>query len=103
NLAGIKVSSVQIEELLVQHEALQEAAAISVSPSGGGPSLLIIFAVLHTKIDSQMLQTELQKIIKDQLNPLFKIHAVELIEQLPRTASHKVMHRKLRDVYLRKN
>jgi acetyl-CoA synthetase len=41
----------------------------------------------------------MQQIIRSQLNPLFKIQAVREIEQLPRTASNKVMRRKLRDLF----
>ncbi len=36
NLGGIKVSCVQIEEVLAQHAAVRELAAISVPPPGGG-------------------------------------------------------------------
>lgn len=100
NLGGIKVSSVQIEELLSQHEAVQEVAAISASPPEGGPSLLIIFVVLCKEYDLPVLQKEMQQTIKTRLNPLFKINSVKAIERLPRTASNKVMRRKLRDMYL---
>ena len=102
NLGGIKVSSVQIEELLSQHTAASQVAAISVSPPEGGPSLLIIFAVLHENYDLSVLQKEMQQIIKTKLNPLFRIETVVAIEQLPRTASNKVMRRKLRQMYLEK-
>lgn len=101
NLGGIKVSSVQIEELLAQANGVREVAAIAVPPEGGGPSQLIIFVVMNeaTELISEQLHQEMQQIIRTQLNPLFKIHAVREIEQLPRTASNKVMRRKLRDLY----
>jgi acetyl-CoA synthetase len=38
--------------------------------------------------------------IKDELNPLFKVQDVVLMERLPRTASNKIMRRVLRDEYL---
>ena len=41
----------------------------------------------------------MQRAIKRDLNPLFKIHDVVLIETLPRTASNKVMRRELRKDY----
>jgi len=41
----------------------------------------------------------MQRSISRHLNPLFKVHDVILIDALPRTASHKVMHRVLRDRY----
>ncbi|MDF1746442.1 MAG: AMP-binding protein, partial [Gimesia sp.] len=101
NLGGIKVSSVQLEELLAQATGVREVAAIAVPPEGGGPSLLVIFVVLHEGVlfVADQLQQEMQQIIRSQLNPLFKIHLVREIEQLPRTASNKVMRRKLRDLY----
>ncbi len=101
NLGGIKVSSVQIEELLTQAGGVREVAAIAVPPAGGGPSLLVVFVVMQsgTELAADQLQQEMQQIIRSQLNPLFKIHAVREIAQLPRTASNKVMRRKLRDLY----
>lgn len=101
NLGGIKVSSVQIEELLSQANGVREVAAIAVPPFGGGPSLLVIYVVMQAGIPfvSDQLQQEMQQLIRRQLNPLFKIHAVTEIEQLPRTASNKVMRRKLRDLF----
>ena len=41
----------------------------------------------------------LQKAISGNLNPLFRVHAVCVIDALPRTASNKVMRRVLRDEY----
>jgi acetyl-CoA synthetase len=45
------------------------------------------------------LKKEMQKMIKTELNPLFKIHDVVLVSALPRTASNKVMRRELRSRY----
>ncbi|HAH45336.1 AMP-binding protein [Gimesia sp.] len=101
NLGGIKVSCVQIEELLTQSTGVREVAAIAVAPPGGGPGQLVIFVVMQNRdsfIAADLMQ-EMQQMIRSQLNPLFKIHAVREIEQLPRTASNKVMRRKLRDLY----
>ena len=65
NLGGIKVSCVQIEELLTQHAAVRELAAVSVPPPGGGPEQLVIYVVLHTDVDLQELQQEMQQIHQD--------------------------------------
>ena len=43
----------------------------------------------------------MQQVVRDELNPLFKIHQVLAVEALPRTASNKVMRRVLREMYLR--
>jgi acetyl-CoA synthetase len=41
----------------------------------------------------------MQAAIKRDLNPLFKIHDLVLVEALPRTASNKIMRRELRAQY----
>ena len=97
NLGGIKTSSAEIERVLNQLEGVLETAAIAVPPPGGGPSLLVIFAVLEKDLDLQELQQCMQKQMKEKLNPLFKIHELRSIDKLPRTASNKVMRRVLRD------
>ena len=101
NLGGIKISSVEIERVLNNISGINETAAIAVKPSEGGPDLLVIYAVPaeETEIDAVTWQQKMQLAIKNHLNPLFKIHKVILIASLPRTASNKILRRKLRDEY----
>ena len=101
NLGGIKVSSAEIERVLNTVEGVSETAAISVSPTQGGPSQLVIYAVVAPQVqtDKAKLMASLQAAIKQHLNPLFKISDLEIVEALPRTASNKVMRRMLRAQY----
>ncbi len=103
NLGGIKVSSLQIEELVNSHIAVTESAAIAVSPPEGGPARLVLYIVPNGIVDKELLQYELQKLIKQKLNPLFKIFDVVVTEKLPRTASNKIMRRVLRAAYQKQN
>lgn len=101
NLGGIKVSSVQIEEVINQLEFIKESAAIAISPKNGGPSQLVIYAILiPNNLTSEEQLKKAKLIIRERLNPLFKVEKLIEIDQLPRTASGKVMRRKLRDFYL---
>jgi acetyl-CoA synthetase len=95
NLGGIKVSSVEIERTLSHVDDVSETAAVAVNPPGGGPSLLVIFAVLKNK-SADNLKEKMQNMIREKLNPLFKIHDVKIVDSLPRTASNKIMRRVLR-------
>lgn len=100
NLGGIKVSSAEIEQVLLSVPGVLETAAIAVS-ADGGPSQLVIYAVcpgLATDGKARMAAA-MQQAIKTELNPLFKIHDLVLIDALPRTASNKVMRRELRARY----
>jgi acetyl-CoA synthetase len=100
NLGGIKVSSAEIEQTLRALPGIVETAAIAVSP-GGGPSQLVIYAVCSVaqSLDKKELLAAMQSAIKRDLNPLFKIHDLVLVETLPRTASNKIMRRELRARY----
>ena len=104
NLGGIKVSSAEIEKVMLGVPGIVESAAIAVSPDGG-PSLLVIYAVcapnaVQTK---DQLQSAMQSALKRDLNPLFKIHDVVVIDALPRTASNKILRRELRARSVRKS
>ena len=99
NLSGIKVSSAEIEEVLNTVSGVQETAAVAVSPTGGGPSQLVIYAVLiqpESASTKQELHTTLQAEISQHLNPLFRIHEIIIVDALPRTASNKIIRRLLR-------
>lgn len=104
NLGGIKVSSVEIERVCNEVPGVLETAAIAVSPPHGGPSRLILFAILHADVHAELtldkLKPLLQNAIKANLNPLFHVGEVVLADKLPRTASNKVMRRVIRDEYL---
>lgn len=101
NLGAIKVSSAEIERALAGTPNIIETAAIAEAPLGGGPSELVIFAVPQNRdqIDLPDLKITMQNKINKQLNPLFKINHIVLIDVLPRTASNKVMRRTLRAQY----
>jgi acetyl-CoA synthetase len=100
NLGGIKVSSIELERVMDAHPAVFESAAVAVTPPGGGADRLVAFLVLQKKdADLAALKKELQARLKDELNPLFRLVDVVAVDELPRTASNKVMRRTLRDGY----
>jgi acetyl-CoA synthetase len=99
NLGGIKVSSAEIERTINNLPTIYESAAIAVSPQGGGPSYLVIFVILKTQEEKEKLLKDLSTKLKKDLNPLFKIEDVVIVDSLPRTSSNKVMRRVLRKNY----
>ncbi len=98
NLGGIKVSSAEIERV-ASVAGIAEVAAVAVPPAGGGPSSLWLFVVLEPdcKQPADALQATVQDAIRKHLNPLFKVQELISVDELPRTPTHKIMRRKLRD------
>ncbi len=100
NLGGIKVGSADIERVVAGTPGVIEAAAIAVEPPGGGPSRLVMCVVAEPEAETTELLPLMQARIRTELNPLFKISDVVLVDGLPRTASAKVKRRDLRADYL---
>mmetsp|Transcript_939 Transcript_939/g.1995 ORF Transcript_939/g.1995 Transcript_939/m.1995 type:complete len:761 (-) Transcript_939:1777-4059(-) len=106
NIGGIKVGSVEIENVCNLVENVAETAAVAVRGENGGPSKLVIYVVLELVVDAEkeetykeILKGAMQMAIKTKLNPLFGISDIVISKSLPRTASNKVMRRVLRDNY----
>jgi acetyl-CoA synthetase len=100
NIGGIKISSVELEEVINQHEKVYESAVVSVTQKGQSSISTVAFVVLDTPCSKEIMKEELNRILAQQLNPLFKIHQVIVIRKLPRTASNKLMRRELRAQYM---
>lgn len=95
-LGGIKISSVELENVCAKCPGVGECAAIAVPPADGGPDLLVIFVVLSkdasctlwygmhgckrvkrlsllATVPTSSLKDAIQQEIKTHLNPLFKV------------------------------
>jgi len=100
NLGGIKVSSVELENVIVSHESVVECASVSIQKIGESLEKLIVFAVVNKTIPKEKLLFDLKTMISKRLNPLFKINRLIITNKLPRTASNKLMRKKLRSQYM---
>jgi acetyl-CoA synthetase len=102
NLGGIKVSSIELERVMNKDLHVFETAAVGIAPASGGAQQLVVFVVPAPglpSVDQAGLKAALQARIKSELNPLFRIHELVVVETLPRTASNKVMRRSLRSEF----
>ena len=102
NLGGIKVGSAEIERVLNRVPGIGETAAVAVSPPDGGATQLLVYVVLASPVPDfgeEELLGIFQKAIADQLNPLFRLHGVKVVRQMPRTVSNKIIRRQLRSGY----
>jgi acetyl-CoA synthetase len=101
NLGGIKVGSAELERVILELGDIPEVAVIGIPQRHGGPNRLVacIGAGAGGRSDKELLKTRIQKVISENLSPLFKLDDVFICAQLPRTASNKLMRRELRSMY----
>ena len=99
NLGGIKVGSLELERVLETHPAIGECAAVGVAPPDGGAEQLVVYVVPSPRADFQhdQIKADLDRELSRSMNPLFKVSEVIVMDQLPRTASNKLMRRKLQE------
>ncbi|MGA8703918.1 MAG: benzoate-CoA ligase family protein, partial [Candidatus Sulfotelmatobacter sp.] len=97
-VSGVWISPIEIESVLIEHPAVQEAAVIARADQNGliKPVACI---VLHDGVSgTPELSLELQDFVISRL-PVFKRpHAVEFFPEFPKTATGKLQRFKLRAV-----
>merc|ERR1712013_206680 len=78
-------------------EVMRELKECEVGEAEEGKVLELVF--VRQSFNVQRVQREIQALVKKELNPLFRVRDLYVIDKLPRTASGKVMRRVLRSEY----
>jgi len=92
-VSGIYVSPFEVEGVLVEHQAVLEAAVIGV-PDADGLTKTKAYVVLVE--GCSVPATELQAFVKSKLAPYKYPRSIEFIDELPKTATGKIQRFKLR-------
>ncbi|MBZ5602189.1 MAG: AMP-binding protein [Acidobacteriia bacterium] len=97
NVAGRKVGPAEVEDALIEHPGVSEAAVIGVPDDVKGEAI-VGFVVL--KPGHRAERAELEKAVVDSLGPTFRPRAVYPVAELPKTQSGKIVRRLIRAKYL---
>ncbi|NLV02151.1 acyl-CoA synthetase [Haloferax volcanii] len=94
--AGYRIGPFEVEDALVSHEAVAEAAAVA-SPHEERGSIVKAFVVLTDGYEgSDDLVDELQSFMKAQTAPYKYPREIEFVAELPKTSSGKIRRIELR-------
>ncbi|WP_118182432.1 acyl-CoA synthetase [Paraburkholderia phosphatilytica] len=95
--AGYRIGPAPIEDCLLRHPAVRMAAVIG-APDAQRTEIVTAFVVLNTDYAaSDALKRELQDHVKTRLAAHEYPRVVHFVEQLPMTATGKIIRRELRD------
>jgi acetyl-CoA synthetase len=99
-VAGKRVGPAEVESVLVNHPAVNEAAAIGVPDEIKG-SEVVCFCVLARGFQpSDKLKQELQAKVTAEMGKPLRPKAICFVPDLPKTRNAKVMRRIIRSAYL---
>jgi acyl-CoA synthetase (AMP-forming)/AMP-acid ligase II len=90
---GFQVAPAELEALLLEHPAVSDAAVIPVPDEEAGE---IPKAFLVLKDDSTSPE-DIQKFVAERVSTYKQIRSVEVIDEIPKSASGKILRRVLRD------
>jgi long-chain acyl-CoA synthetase len=94
NAAGYKVWPREVEDVLYGNEAVQEAAVIGVPDEYRGET---VKAFVSLKPGEKLGEEELVAFCKERMAAYKYPRQIEFVDELPKTASGKVLRRELRD------
>jgi long-chain acyl-CoA synthetase len=93
NASGYKVWPREVEDALVEHDAVKEAAVIGVPDEYRGET---VKAFVSLKADTSVEPDELIAFCKERMAAYKYPRQVEIVEELPKTVTGKLLRRELR-------
>ena len=97
NVAGHRLSTIEIESALVSHPAVVEAAAVGRPHEVKGEAIAV-FVTLRAGEPGKDLEAELRRHVRHQIGALAAPDDIHFAASLPKTRSGKIMRRLLRDI-----
>ena len=97
NVAGHRLSTIEVESALVSHPAVAEAAAVGRPHEVKGEAIAV-FVTLLAGEPGKELEDALRKHVRHQIGALAVPDDIHFAASLPKTRSGKIMRRLLRDI-----
>ena len=99
NVAGHRLSTGQMEEVLASHPAVAECAVIGVNDAFKG-QIPRGFVVLKAGVSTEpaVVSAELVQLVRDQIGPVAALRRVDVVAALPKTRSGKILRKTMRGI-----
>jgi propionyl-CoA synthetase len=99
NVAGHRLSTGEMEEILASHPAVAEGAVIGVHDAlkGQVPRGFVVLKAGVTT-DPDTIAAELVQLVRDQIGAVAALRRVDVVAALPKTRSGKILRRTMRGI-----
>jgi acetyl-CoA synthetase len=98
NVAGHRLSTMEIESALVHHPLVAEAAVVGQPDEIKGEGIACFVTLVQGSEPSEQLKQELREHVAKEIGALARPDSIRFTEALPKTRSGKIMRRLLRDI-----
>jgi acetyl-CoA synthetase len=98
NVSGHRISTIEVESALVDHQSVAEAAVCGRSDRQTGQAIVAYVTLKGGKDGSLEMLEELRDHVGRKIGPIAKPANIVFTPELPKTRSGKIMRRLLRDV-----
>jgi acetyl-CoA synthetase len=98
NVSGHRISTIEVESALVDHQAVAEAAVCGRRDEVTGQAIVAYVTLKGGRESSVEMLEELREHVGRKIGPIAKPANIVFTPELPKTRSGKIMRRLLRDV-----
>ena len=98
NVSGHRLSTAELESMLVRHEAVAEAAVVGVPDALTGQAVIAFVTPIQGHDPNDALAAELREWVAQQIGKFARPKQIRFSDALPKTRSGKIMRRLLREI-----
>ena len=99
NVAGHRLSTGSLEEVLTMHHAVAECAVIGVHDDLKGQRAAgFVTLKAHATIEHDVLEAELVALVREHVGPVAAFRDVTILDRLPKTRSGKILRKTMRQI-----
>jgi acetyl-CoA synthetase len=98
NVSGHRISTIEVESALVDHQKVAEAAVAARADERTGQAIVAFVSLKGGEEGSVEMLEELRLHVSKKIGPIAKPANIVFTQELPKTRSGKIMRRLLRDV-----
>jgi propionyl-CoA synthetase len=98
NIAGHRLGTREVEEVISGHPAVAEASAVGVADELKGQAIVGFIVLKQGQEPSDETRKSIVKLVRDKIGAIAAPRSVEFVKLLPKTRSGKVMRRVLKGI-----
>ncbi|MFI0426617.1 MAG: acetate--CoA ligase [Flavobacterium sp.] len=99
NVAGHRLSTAEMEEIVASHHSVAECAVIGINDELKGQiPLALVVAKSGEDIEHFQLQHEVVQLVREQIGAVASLRDVVLVQRLPKTRSGKILRKMMRSI-----